>query len=83
MKKIIFSLLIITLLTMGISFSLNIPNEKLDNEEKKILEAQIIYKNNNPITLQDNNNIIYTISTNLNFNNWSSILIVLFASLPV
>ena len=67
MKKIIIGLIIITLLTIGISFSINMSNgTKNIKDKKKTLEAQVIYIEDKQIILQDNNNIIYTIQNNLN-----------------
>lgn len=54
MKKIIIAFTIIIILMFGISFSIE------NKEIKKLLTGQVIYINNNQITIQDDNNIIYT-----------------------
>lgn len=58
MKKIIIAFTIIIILMIGISFSIE------NNEIKKVLTGQVIYINNNQITIQDDNNIIYTFNGN-------------------
>jgi len=69
MKKIVVSLIILIILGIGISFSINIPNDKQDNVNKnKTLKGQVIYVDDNQITLQDVNNIIYTIGNNFVVN---------------
>lgn len=54
MKKIIIAFTIIIILMIGISFSIE------NKEIKKLLTGQVIYINSNQITIQDDNNIIYT-----------------------
>ena len=69
MKKIIVSLIILIILGIGISFSINVPNDKQDNVNKnKTLKGQVIYVDDNQITLQDVNNIIYTIGNSFVVN---------------
>lgn len=69
MKKIIVSLIILIILGIGISFSINIPNDKQDDINKnKTLKGQVIYVDDNQITLQDVNNIIYTIGNSFVVN---------------